>query len=58
MNYVRQVVDFGTYIFTHVPTYYVRNVTVVNIIFVTWKPIYVCYVFFQAEFKYVIRIAL
>ena len=58
MNYVGQVVDFGTYIVTHVPTYYVRNVTLLNIMFVTWKLICVSYVFFQAEFKYVIRIAL
>ena len=35
MNYVGQVVDFGTYIVTHVPTYYVRNVTLLNIMFVT-----------------------
>jgi len=27
-----QVVDFGTYIVTHVPTYYKENVTLVNII--------------------------
>ena len=33
------------------------NVTLVNIVFVTWKIIYVYYVFFQADFKYVIRIA-
>lgn len=58
MNYTRQVVDFGTYIVTHVPTYYVRNVTLVNIIFVIRKLICVSYVLFQAEFKYVIRTVL
>jgi len=30
----------------------------VNTVFVTWKVIWVWYVFFHAEFKYVIRIAL
>ena len=60
MKYMRQALDFGTYsyIVTHVPAYYIRNVTLGNIIFVTRKIICVSYVFFQAELMYVIRVAL
>ena len=35
-----------------------QQITLVNIIFVTWKLICVSYLFFHAEFKYVIRTAL
>jgi hypothetical protein len=33
-------------------------ITLLNVIFITWKLFHVSYVFFHIEFKYVIRIAL
>jgi len=44
--------------YTHVSKHKSSPITLVNIIFAIWKVICASYVFFDAEFKYVIRTAL